>query len=78
MPGITNDIATKPTRYVLAAVDGRMATYDTRTGPALTGNRALSYVWTEEHAAESQRIAYETALGVSLSVKPQPPQEAKA
>lgn len=61
----------QPPRYVLSAADGRMATYDTRTGPALTANRALSYVWTDAREAEGQRKAYEAALGVVLSVTPQ-------
>lgn len=67
-----------PTRYVLVAVDGRMATFDTSTGPTLTGNRALSYVWLEKHEAETQRHAYEAALGVSLTVQPQQPRAALA
>jgi len=58
-------------RYVLAADDGRMVTYDTRTGPSLTASRALSYVWTNPTEAETQRLAYQAALGVALSVQPQ-------
>ena len=45
----------KPTRYVLQAADARMVTYDTRTGAALTSNRALAYVWTDPNAADGQR-----------------------
>lgn len=63
----------RPPRFILRADDGRMATYDTRTGPALTANRELSYVWTDEREAEGQRPAYEAALGVALAVQPQPP-----
>jgi hypothetical protein len=58
-------------RFVLAADDGRMVTYDTRTGPSLTASRALSYVWTNPTEAETQRLAYQAALGVALSVQPQ-------
>lgn len=61
----------RPPRYVLRADDGRAVTYDTRTGPALTSNRALCYVWTDGRDAEAQRRAYEAALGVSLSVQAQ-------
>lgn len=61
----------KVTRFVLAADDGRMVTYDTRTGPSLTTSRALSYVWTNPTEAETQRLAYQAALGVTLVVQPQ-------
>lgn len=61
----------KSSRYVLAADDGRLVTNDTRTGPSLTTNRALSYVWTSSVEADSQRLAYEAALGVPLCVQPQ-------
>ena len=44
--------------------------YDTRTQPRLTG-RALSYIWTNPSEAETQRLAYEAALGVALAVQPQ-------
>ena len=60
-----------PTRYVLRSADGRAVTYDTRTGPALTSNRALCYVWLDEQEAEGQRRAYEAALGVALAVQRQ-------
>lgn len=56
-------------RYVLRATDGRMATYDTVTGPSLTDNRALSYVWASSQEAEQQRPLYERAFGVRLSVE---------
>lgn len=58
-------------RFVLASDDGRMVTYDTSTGPSLTANRALSYVWTSMTEAEAQRHAYQTALGVPLVARPQ-------
>ena len=58
-------------RYVLAAGDGRMVTYDTRTGPSLTASRALSYVWANPTEAETQRLSYQAALGVALVVQPQ-------
>ena len=45
--------------------------YDTRTGPSLTASRALSYVWTNPTEAETQRLAYQAALGVALTVQPQ-------
>lgn len=32
-------------RFMLKAAVGRMATYDTRFGPALTTNIALGYAW---------------------------------
>jgi hypothetical protein len=48
-----------------------MVTYDTRTGPALTAVRALSYAWTDHGEAESQRLVYEKALGVAPAVRPQ-------
>lgn len=57
-------------RYVLRTTDGRMATYDTATGPALTSNRALSYVWASAQEAEQQRPLYERAFAVPLSVEP--------
>lgn len=59
------------TRFVLAADDGRMVTYDMRIGPSLTTSRALSYVWTNPTEAETQRLAYQAALGVTLVVQPQ-------
>jgi hypothetical protein len=58
-------------RFVLASDDGRMVTYDTSTGPSLTANRALSYVWTSMTEAEAQRHAYQTALGVPLVARHQ-------
>jgi len=58
-------------RFMLKAADGRMATYDTRFGPALTTNIALGYVWTEAAAAEAQLPLYEKALGTGLTVTPQ-------
>lgn len=61
-----------PPRFVLKAADGRMATYDTRFGPALTTNIALSYVWTDAAAAETQKPLYEQALGTELTITPQP------
>ena len=66
----------KPTRYVLQAADARMVTYDTRTGAALTSNRALAYVWTDPNAADGQRRAYEAVLGHALAVQPQQPKVA--
>lgn len=54
--------------YVLRAADGRFVTNDTRTGPALTSNPALPYVWISSEAAEAQRPAYESALGAPLTV----------
>ena len=58
-------------RYVLASDDGRMVTYDTRTGPGLTASQALCYIWTTPSEAEKQRRAYQAALGVALTVRPQ-------
>ena len=66
----------KPLRYVLQADDARMVTYDTRTGAALTANRALAYVWTDPKEAEGQRRAYEAVLGHALAVQPQQPKVA--
>lgn len=60
----------KKPRYVLRASDGRMATYDTTTGPSLTGNKALSYVWASAQEAEQQRPLYERAFAVPLAVEP--------
>ena len=70
--------AAKPTRYVLQAQDGRMVTYDTRTGAALTANRAISYVWTVHAEAEGQRKAYEAVLGYALAVQLQQPKQQAA
>ena len=67
---------TKLPRYVLQAADARMVTNDTRTGAALTSNRALSYVWIDPTEAERQRRAYEAVLGVALTVQPQQPKVA--
>ena len=50
-----------------------MVTYDTRTGAALTANRALAYVWTDPKEAEGQRRAYEAVLGHALAVQLQQP-----
>ena len=61
-----------PQRFVLKTADGCMATYDTRFGPALTRNIALSYVWTDAAAAETQKPLYEQALGIELTITPQP------
>ena len=61
----------KPERFLLKATDVLMVTNDTRTGPALTTNRALCYVWPTPAEAESQRHAYEAALGVALTVERQ-------
>jgi hypothetical protein len=58
--------------FVLEAEDSRTVTYDTRTGPGLTANPALSYVWIDPGMAEVQRRGYEDALGVALAVRPQP------
>ncbi len=62
---------TKAPRFVLCAEDGRMVTNDSRMGPSLTSSRALSYVWTNPTEADSQRLAYQAALGVVLKVRPQ-------
>ena len=69
-------IPTKPPRYVLQADDARMVTNDTRFGVALTGNRALAYVWTDPTEAEGQRQAYEAVLGHALTVQMQQPKQA--
>lgn len=58
-------------RFVLACDDGRMVTYDTSTGPSLTANQALSYVWASMAEAEAQRQAYQAALGVPLIARHQ-------
>ena len=62
-------MTTRTPRFVLRAADGRMVTNDTRTGPSLTTSRALSYVWTNPTEADSQRLAYQAALGVALKVQ---------
>ncbi len=57
-------------RFVLAADDCRMGAYDTCTEPSLTASRELSYVWTIPTEAEPQRLAYQAALAVALTVQP--------
>lgn len=63
-------VASAP-RFILTAKNGLMVTNDTRTGPALTSSRALSYVWSTRAEAEAQHPLYEAALGVALSIEQQ-------
>lgn len=63
-------VAIEP-RFVLMASDGLMVTNDTRTGPALTRSRALSYVWSTREDAGAQQAQYEMALGVALDIEEQ-------
>lgn len=58
--------------FVLRSACGKYATYDTASGPSLTGNHNNCYVWEESKEAESQRDLYSLALGIPLSVEPYP------
>lgn len=55
-------------KYQLQTTDGRMASYNIRTGPFLTDNFANSYTYETRAQAESQLPLYEQALNVKLHI----------
>lgn len=57
-----------PTRYGLRAADGRMVTFDTRSGAELTANAALAYAWVSAAEAERQRPVFASLVGAALAV----------
>ena len=67
--GVTPVDDARPVRYMLQSDDGRMVTNDTRSGPTLTKNLQLAYVWIDAIDAERQRRSYEIAVGMSLTVQ---------
>jgi len=80
-PDCKYDIAAGPTSsahfYLTQTLPGQpiwYATFDTRTGPALTHNKQLAYCFASAEQAEAQRYLYEHALDARLTVSREVPE----